>query len=158
MPCELGVFRRYLKFQSDDPGVEPEQVAVIGRIESLVKISGATDDGSIMFSPFPAARGAEKTLLLQSDVPGLELEVDTTRLPFFLEKPELKKHKQHSGGYQSWKLTLKVAPGKLAGRFPNPADPTLRDCAIYIKATQKDRKDQPPRSIRIPLAGMANIG
>jgi hypothetical protein len=31
-------------------------------------------------------------------------------------------------------------------------DPSLRDCAIYLKT-----KDKPPRSIRIPIAGTANV-
>jgi hypothetical protein len=154
-PSEVGVIRRYLEFKSTDEGVEPEQVPVTGRIESLVKIGNVSNDGHVVFGPFPAERGAERKVLLESDVPGLELEVDQTRLPPFLEVPRLEKFKPR-GAHQSWRLTLRVMPNKANGRFPDPAVDAVRDSAVYIKATQKDKPDK-PRLIRIPLAGTGNI-
>jgi hypothetical protein len=152
VPFELGAFRRYIEFRNEDEAAEPQQTPITGSVESLVRLDA--EGGQVVFGPFPRTKGTEKKVLLESDTPGLELEVDQARTPAFLESPRLEPLDVSSTGHQSWRLTLKVRPDALAGRFPNQADPKLRDSAVYITAREKTKV---PRTIRIPVTGAANI-
>jgi hypothetical protein len=153
MPFELGVFRRSIEFRcADGTGIDPMQTALIGQVQGPVQVGDQIDGGHINLGTFYTADGSRKHILLQSDLSGLELEVDTSRIPAFLEKPVLELPDVSPSGHRTWRLTVESAPGKAVGRFPNPLEPVFRDSAIYIKT-----KDDSPRTIRIPVTGMANL-
>jgi hypothetical protein len=151
-PFEIGHFRRYVKLTSPDEGIEPVEVKVTGVVEGDVKVGGPKDGSAILLGPFPSRRGARGDITLQSDRPNLELTLDTTRVPQYV-KPRLEGPEKTLGGHRMWVLRVEVPPSAARGEFPRPEDPVFRDSAIYVKTN-----DQPSRSIRIPVLGVANEG
>jgi hypothetical protein len=149
-PLEWGRFRRYLKL---DGGEGAEQlVALEGLVRGDVQVGDPEEGGRVGLSPFPAGKGTEHRVLLHSDVPGMELEVDTARTSEFLEA-RLEKPETVPSGHRTWRLIVKVLPNMVHGKFPSADDPALRDSAVYLK-----RKGGPPRSVRIPVGGTATAG
>jgi hypothetical protein len=149
-PFELGRFRRYLRV---DAGEGAEQlVALEGLVRGDVRVGAPQEGGLVVLPPFPASKGTEYRVVVQSDVPGLDLEVDTTRGADFLEA-RLEKPKTAPSGHRIWHLIVNVLPNKVHGPFPSADDPALRDSAVYLK-----RKAGPPRTIRIPVRGTATSG
>jgi len=149
-PCGLGPFRREVMLTGVE-GMEPLKVAVTGVVEGAVRVDSG--EGVVRFGPFNRHRGAQYPLTLGSDVPGLGLVLDRVRTAHFLkvhlpERPEVS-----ASGHRSWRLRVEVLPKRVSGSFPRQDDPALRDCAVYLKTTEK-----PPRSIRIPVNGTANDG
>jgi hypothetical protein len=149
-PIEWGHFRRYVNLTSDDPGIEPVQVKVSGDMQGEVTI-GSNKEKTINLGPFARSQGARGDVVLQTDVKGLELELDLARVPEYLkvrfpEKPEVS-----PSGHRMWLLEVEVPRNAANGEFPRPDDPVYRDSAIYVKTNEN-----PPRSIRVPVAGAAN--
>jgi hypothetical protein len=153
MPMEMGAFYRYVEFIPDAAGIEPLESAITGQVLAVVTVGDGESAGHIQFGPFVRSEGKSLKTLLQSDAPNLELEVDPTRVPVFLDPPKLKLVDVTPSGHRSWELEMQVPPNKAAGRFPNAEDPAYRDSAIYIKT-----KEKAPRTIRIPVSGVANDG
>jgi hypothetical protein len=152
-PWELGIFRREVEFACAEAGIEPLQMTVTGRIEGPVKVGEGEREGMILFGAFRAGQGAQQHIVLQSDVKGLDLEVDVGRLPPFLAVPQLSPPEVASTGHRTWRLRVTVPPDKAAGHFPDSRLPGYGDSAIYLKT-----KEPTPRTIRIPVAGTANLG
>jgi hypothetical protein len=153
VPCALGRFRRPVEFRWGDDGAEPQYSVLMGEVKGFVTVGDSEGGGRIDFGSFPSAQGKEYVLTLESDVAGLDLEVDTSRVADFLEPPQLGPPDVAPSGHRTWRLHVKVSPGKAVGTFPNPADPIASDCAIYVKT-----KEKRPRSIRIPVTGTADVG
>jgi hypothetical protein len=151
-PFELGHFRRFVKLTCDAEDFEPVLVEVSGMLQGDVTVGGPKEGGAIQLGPFPSRRGAREAINLQTDVAGLDLELDTSRVPAFL-KAKLDPPEVSSTGHRTWKLAVEVPPNAVRGQFPNAEDPALRDSAIYVKT-----KETPPRAIRIPVLGTANEG
>jgi hypothetical protein len=152
-PIEYGRFRRFLTVRSPDEGVAPQKTMVSGTVTGPVTVGSREDDGSMVFGVFPSRLGFRQQITLQSDEPGLELEVDFKRTPDFLEVKPLEEPHVSPTGHRTWVLKARVLPGKVTGTLPNPADPAFRDSAIYIKT-----KGDKPRTIRIPVRGSATEG
>ncbi len=145
-PVELGPFQRILTLTC--PGTDVKQRVVLsGSVQGDVTVGTRSDGGVVHLPPFRPGeeKEAEKTVLLQSDVAGLELEVDAARTPAILEVPPLEEP-EVVFGHRTWKLVVKVRPNQVFGPLP-------ADCAVYVK-----RKGGTPRTIRIPVVGTANSG
>jgi hypothetical protein len=153
VPCALGRFRRPVELRWGDDGAEPQYSVLTGEVKGFVTVGEPDDGGRIDFGSFPSAQGKEQVLTLETDVAGLDLEVDTSRVPEFLDLPRLGPPDVAPSGHRTWRLQAKVSPGKAVGVFPNPSDPIASDCAIYLKT-----KEKRPRSIRIPVTGTADVG
>jgi hypothetical protein len=152
MPFELGPFRRWVVLTaSDEDEIDPVRTVVSGRIEGDVTVGNPTDAGAIAFGVFERQRGARRTVVLQSSVPGLKLELDPDhKVPEYL-KVKLDKAREGPAGSRTWDLRVEVVPGGARGVFPRDDDPTYRDSALYLKTVEKT-----PRTIRIPVTGTAN--
>jgi hypothetical protein len=152
-PFEQGLFHRRVEFSGPD-GIQPLEASVTGRLVAVVTVGDAEGAGYVAFGPFLRSEGMVKKVVLHSDAPKLELEVDTDpgRVPEFIDTPKLEFQEETPSGHRTWLLTLQIPPNKgRGGRFPNAEDPAYRDSAIYIKT-----KEKPPRTIRVPLSGVAN--
>jgi hypothetical protein len=154
-PFELGTFRRFFSLRCAGEEGTTQVVAVIGRVGGEVTVG--TSDGWVRFGPFPSDAGTRPwKITLSSDVPDLDLEVDTSRVPPFLAPPELGKPEVVPGtNHKVWQLTLRVPPNKAAGPFPDLKVEALRDSAVYIKTIHPGDAGKAPRFIRIPLEGVA---
>lgn len=152
-PFDLGTFQRLLTFQLDDPADFNVNVTVTGRLAGDVQVGGESERGVIHFGPFNAHQGAFRQITLDSNVAGLELEVDPARLPMFVAPPQLSKPDVSGTGHRTWRLQVEVLPDKVSGRFPNPDIDAFRDSAIYLKMKAPGRAE---RTLRVPLEGTGN--
>jgi hypothetical protein len=137
--CELGPFRRFVRLTCAGTDVA-EQVVLTGSVVGDVVVGGPNAGGVV-----DVGQGATGKVSLQSDVPGLELEVDSARTPECLEV-KLEKPEVAPSGHRTWRLVVKVRPGTVSGPLP-------ADCAVYIK-----QKGEGGRTIRVPVVGTANSG
>jgi hypothetical protein len=153
MPFELGPFRRWVTLSgSEEDGIELVRTAVEGRIEGDVSVGNPSDAGAILLGVFERQRGARRSVVLQSNVPGLELKLDPDhKVPDFLKVQLADKAEIGPAGSRTWKLQVEAVPGRARGLFPRDDDPTYRDSAVYLKTLEKT-----PRTIRIPVKGTAN--
>ncbi len=151
-PLERGRFRRAVRLTCPDAGLS-QRVSLEGAVLGDVVVGTRADGGTVQMGSFPAAEGAAAMVPLQSDVTGLELEVDAARTPAFLDVPPLKEPEVTPSGHRTWKLVVRVRPNGVLGKFPSDDNPALRDSAVYVR-----RKGGPPRTIRIPVVGTANSG
>src|SRR5205085_4989895 len=131
-PFELGPFQRMMVLTSPDDSIEPEEVAITGRVEGEVTVTSSAGEGVLRFGTFDRSKGSRRlTTTLESDVPGLRLEVDRARTPEYLSihlpEPEVS-----PSGHQTWFLQAQVPPNQARGIFPRQDDPTYRDSAIYV--------------------------
>jgi hypothetical protein len=55
-PIEWGHFRRYVKLTSDDDGIEPVEVKLVGEVHGDVTVGSGTEGGSINLGPFVRSR------------------------------------------------------------------------------------------------------
>jgi hypothetical protein len=149
-PIEIGVFGRRFEVRSDEEGIEPVRFLVIGELQGSVKVGLADDKGMVTFNGFRGDRGTQKVITLLSDEKGLELKLDTEHTAKFLDV-KLENPQSFSNGRQTWKLSVRVPPGRVHGSFPRQDDPVYRDSAVYVKML--DGKQ--PRSLRIPVSGEA---
>jgi hypothetical protein len=138
-PLELGPFRRTVRLTCAGTDVA-ERVVLTGLVVGDVTVGGPNAGGVV-----DVGQGATAKVSLQSDVPGLELEVDAARTPECLEV-KLEKPEVAPSGHRTWRLVVKVRPGTVSGPLPG-------DCAVYIK-----RKGEGGRTIRVPVVGTANSG
>jgi hypothetical protein len=152
-PFGLGHFRRYVRLSSADEGIEPVDVRVAGVVEGDVRVGSVKEAGVLTLGPFPSSRGTRGSITVQTDVPGLNLELDSSRIPAYLKVRFPKEPEVTSTGHRMWVIDVEVPPGAARGDFPRTGDPVYHDSAIYVKTNET-----PPRSIRIPVVGTANEG
>jgi len=155
-PMEWGRFSRIVQLSSSDPGLDPVQVQVTGEVLGDIRISIGDEAGTINFGPFRRTHGAHRTVNLESDEPSIELELDLTRKPKFLNAT-LSAPQETVAGHRSWMLRVEVPPNAARGEFPRTDNPDYRDCAIYVKI-KNGKNSTSFRSIRIPVKGVANDG
>ncbi len=150
-PFGLGHFRRYVRLTSDDEGIEPVEVKVAGVVQGDVQVGGDKEAGAINLGPFPRNRGTRGSITVQTDVPKLKLELDSSRIPEYLKVRFPTEPEVTPTGHRMWVLEVEVPANAARGTFPRSDDPVYHDGAIYVKTTET-----PPRSIRIPVIGTAN--
>jgi len=155
-PMEWGRYHRVVLVSSTDPGIDPIQVQVSGEVLGDISVGGGDEMGTINLGPFPRTRGARHSIVLQTDEKGIDLELDTTRKPNFLNVT-LSKPEESAGGHRSWVLSVEVPPNAARGEFPLADNPDYRDSAIYVK-TRGGKSGRSLRSIRVPVRGVANEG
>jgi hypothetical protein len=147
---DLGTFQRFVELTSEDEGIRPAQVVVTGTVLGEVTVGRRGGPGTLQLGQFSSRRGKRDSITLESDEPGLKLELDERRLPGYL-KAELSREPEEVGGHRLWRLEVRVLPGQAHGSFPRQDDPAYRDSAIYVKTVTPR-----PRFIRIPVVGTAN--
>jgi hypothetical protein len=148
-PFELGNFRRQIEVLTD---AQPDKVLSLtftGIVLGDVQINGVDDSGGISFGNFPKdSLPQPRVISFRGEAPDLKLELDTTRVPEFLQATLL----QDTGGDEAsraWKLEVKLRPG-VYGTFPRDDDPAYRDSAIYLRTV-----GTAPQYIRIGVRGDA---
>jgi hypothetical protein len=138
---DLGPF--YRKVELRMPGEpEPHPMDLTGSVVGDVGIPAEEpkDRDRVVFTTFPSSRGMSKPVYLESNKPGLELEL-AEKSPDYLEVALGKPRTE--GGRTTWELTVTVPPNRASGRFP-------KDAAVVLTI-----KGDPPRRIRLPVVGMA---
>lgn len=151
-PIEWGLFRRLVQLSSADEDLVPVQVKVTGQVLGDITVGSGQGSGAIHLGPFPRKRGTHGEILLHTDEKSIDLELDTSHPSEYL-KARLGKPKEAAAGHRSWLLHVEVPPNAARGEFPRSDNPLYRDSAIYVKT-----KEKKPRSIRIPVVGVANEG
>jgi hypothetical protein len=149
-PFEWGQFQRYLSVTSPDENVEAQIVELRGAVLGDVTVGDRGEGGWVSFGSFRYSEGKKGTITLQSDVPGLDLEVDDARTPAFLQV-KLKNQYTSPEGHRTWRFDVTVKPLEGPVTIPASDDAAFRDSAFYVKT-----KEKPPRSIRVPVRGTAN--
>lgn len=152
---EWGRFYRVVQLSSSDPSIEPVLVQVTGEVLGDISIGSGDEGGTINLGPFPRMHGTRRAINLETDEKTLDLELDKTRLPKFLNVTLA--DPQDTGGHRSWVLRVSVPPNAARGEFPRLDNPDYRDSAIYVK-TKGGKTGTSLRSIRIPVRGVANEG
>lgn len=154
-PMEWGRFQRVVQLSSPDSSFDPVHVQVTGEVVGDISIGVGDELGTINLGPFPRKHGAKRAINLETDEKKIELELDQTRKPKFLNVSL--SAPQNSAGHRSWVLRVEVPPNGARGEFPRKDNPDYRDSAIYVK-TKGGKAGASLRSIRIPVRGVANEG
>ncbi|GEM_PF-306569 len=153
-PMEWGRFHRVVQLSSSDPGIDPVQVQVTGEVIGDISMTG-DEGGTINLGPFPRRHGTHSQVNLDTDEKGIDLELDMTRKPKYLNVTL--SAPQELAGHRSWVLRVEVPPNAARGEFPRADNPDYRDSAIYVK-TKGGKSGTSLRSMRIPVKGVANEG
>lgn len=146
-PFELGNFRRRVEVVTDVFD-KPLSVAFTGVVQSDVQISGVDDGGGVPFGTFRRDSSPTRTVTIRSDAPGLQMELDRSRVPEYLEA-KLTDESAPGGLGKTWKLDLRVKPTAF-GPFPRDDDPAYRDSAVYVRSVGPT-----PQVIRVSVRGDA---
>jgi hypothetical protein len=151
-PCEIGNFRRRIEVQTDASDT-PLKWTLSGVVRGDMRIANVDDSGGISFGSFRRdSPPAPRSVLLQSAVPGLKLEVDERRLPDFL-RASISREPDSTEQFSKWKLEIRVLPS-VYGQFPREDEPGYRDSAVYVRSVGTG----PRQTIRIAVRGDAGNG
>jgi len=152
-PFPVGPFGRRILLTSRDAGVVDKAVVISGHVEGVVRVAETdTEAGGVNFSTFRSSKGKKKMVVLESEVKGLKLEVDTERTAKFLSASV--RLDARRGEEERWQLLIEVLPDKARGPFPR-SEEGYKDCAVYLKALEKGK---PPRLVRVAVQGIAGEG
>jgi hypothetical protein len=146
---DIGPFKRRLLLSLAGEEGEPVEIKLSGLIAGPVTV-GYDNNWTIRFNVFDRGKGCTRTTPVVSDIPGLRLEVDTTRTARFLEVQLAPEPANGLGGQARWLLEVHVPPNLVNGPFPRN-DAEYRDCAVYLRS----RGDK-AYSIRVPVEGVAS--
>lgn len=159
-PIEWGEYSRHVVLHTSSD-FEPVTVRVSGAVLGDIIVGGGKGGGALNLGPFPRRRGVvgnkpNNSITLQTDEEDVELELDRSRVPEYLN-PSLSKPQQSRNGHRQWVLRVEVPPNEVRGTFPRDDDPVYRDSAIYVK-TKVGNSTKSSHKIRIPVLGVANDG
>jgi len=127
-------------------------VNMTGAIDSEVRVNGVNEEGFLEFRNFPAHQGKKVLMRLETSNPEARLEIDTTRTaPFLQVKQKGEPESLRQGKGMGYDFDVIIGPNKVNGAFPREDDPTLRDSAIYFRASGKASK-----LIRVPVTGRSD--
>ncbi len=146
-PFDLGNFRRTVEVHTD-ASEKPLPVAFKGTVKGDVQVYGTDESGAINFGSFRRGSEPERAVTIRSEVPGVELDLDKTRVPEYL-RATLTEEPTLGGGGKAWKLLLRALPGAY-GAFPRDDDPAYRDSAVYVRTA-----GPAPQSLRVAVKGDA---
>jgi hypothetical protein len=138
---ELGPLGRRLVVKLNNGSPDDDvNVILTGVVRGAIRVGDASDRDRIDLGTFPARRGVDKRVTITSTDTGINLKV-VGKSPEALQV-ELKE--QPAGvGQKRWLLHVEVAPNTFSGMLPS-------DTAVYLQTDAN-----PPRSIRIPVVGVA---
>jgi hypothetical protein len=139
---DLGHFNRKIVLQSSDleflPGTNEFNVSVQGYVQGEVSVGLERDKDQVNLGSYLVTRGTTKTVPVETLKSGLKLKkIDQT--PPFLDVQLKEKGNSLEGTRYS--MTVTVPPNR--GYLPE-------DSVIVLETN-----DQPPRKVRIPVAGIA---
>jgi hypothetical protein len=127
-PIEIGSFRRRIEIVSGDRDTTPLHVTFEGGVSGAVRV---VEGGRLDFGTVVGKKGATRTVSVRSEVKGMDLEVDQSRMPRFLKaelgSPEVRK--VGTGEERTWLIEVRVLPGTTSGPFPRASE----DGAVYLK-------------------------
>jgi hypothetical protein len=132
---DLGPFHHRLEIHSPEL-VEPIEVDVFGSVLGELRLTGS-EQQRISLGDFDARAGVSRTELIESETPGLKLELEQ-KFPDYL-KVEVKEADEPN----RWKVTVTVPPNRAFGMLP-------RESSLLFKIG-----GTPVRRIRIPVSGHA---
>lgn len=138
---DLGPFQREVRLTTG-ANAAPLQVSINGSVRSEFVVGVPEDKGRINLGNIKSSVGTAKVVLLSTEIPGVQLQVDTVHPDFLRVKLE-EVRQPMVPGKKRWRLHLEVPPHRLAG--PVPAN-----SAIILKTL-----DDSPRRLRIPILGHA---
>jgi hypothetical protein len=135
---DLGPLTRRITIKESVQG-ESWRLPIAGLVRGEVQVGGGDDRGRIALGSFKLERGTSKSVLLTSTAANVELERERATDPTL----EATLESLSGDGPKQWRLTVTVAPNKLAGDLPSNA-------AIVLKIKDSTRR------IRIPVTGNAH--
>jgi hypothetical protein len=139
---DLGPFTRPITLTTDcEAGAQ--KIDIHGVVVGEVRIVGE-ERNLINLSLFNADEGRQANLVLESERPTLQLELEKYAPDYLQVDLQERSNPSPTGGKQ-WELKVVVPPNKAAGRLP--AD------SVVVLTT----KDSPPRRFRIPISGHATL-
>jgi hypothetical protein len=141
---ELGEYNRKIILTSDDsefaPGSHELAVSVKGRVQGEVSIGVPADQSKVNLGIYPVTRGTNVLVPIETLKPGLKLK-KVEQTPTYLDV-ELTQSGMSLEGVR-YKMKVVVPPNR--GSLPEDSTITLETI------------DNPPRKVRIPVVGKANI-
>lgn len=153
---ELGPFTRQIEFMilsqdKKEPEIDTKAEARIsGKVEGEFRVLDADQKGRMTFGVFPRSLGAKKEIKIETDLTGIELELDLKKTSEFLKVKPMSGWPQDQPGRRTWKYQVEISGGTVSGQFPRD-DEFYRDSAIYLKS-----KGPNSRSIRVPVEGRSD--
>ena len=153
---ELGPFSRQVEVLIISPkDKQPDQDSkvdfrVSGKVEGEFRVLDAEQKGRVSFGAFQRTLGAKREIKIETDLTGIELELDEKRTADFLKVKPSPGFPQDQSGRRTWKYQVDIPPGAISGPFPRD-DEFFRDSAMYLKS-----KGPNSRSIRVPVEGRSD--
>jgi hypothetical protein len=99
---------------------------------------------------FQRGLGSKKELKIETDLQGIDLELDISKTTTYLKVKLVSGWPQDVSGRRTWKYSIEIAPNTVSGPFPRD-DEFFRDSSFYLKS-----QGNASRSIRVPVEGRAD--
>jgi len=153
---ELGPFSRQIEFiitKNNQKDLESEtrvEARITGKVEGEFRILDAEQRGRLSMGVFQRGLGAKKELKIETDLPGIDLELDMPKTTAYLKVKLVPGWPQDVSGRRTWKYSIEIAPNSVSGPFPRD-DEFFRDSSFYLKS-----QGNASRSIRVPVEGRAD--
>jgi hypothetical protein len=153
---ELGPFSRQIEFiitknnQKDLESDTRVEARITGKVEGEFRILDAEQRGRLSMGVFQRGLGSKKELKIETDLQGIDLELDIVKTTPYLKAKLVSGWPQDVSGRRTWKYSVEIAPNTVSGPFPRD-DEFFRDSSFYLKS-----KGNSSRSIRIPVEGRAD--
>lgn len=153
---ELGPFSRQIEFvitknnQKDLEFDTRVEVKITGKVEGEFRILDAEQRGRLSMGVFQRGLGSKKELKIETDLQGIDLELDLAKTAPYLKVKPVSGWPQDVSGRRTWKYSIEIAPNTVSGPFPRD-DEFFRDSSFYLKSLGNSS-----RSIRIPVEGRAD--
>ena len=153
---ELGPFTRQIEFiitknsQKDLESDTRVETKINGKVEGEFRILDAEQRGRLSMGVFQRGLGAKKELKIETDLQGIDLELDVAKTTSYLKVKAVPGWPQDILGRRTWKYSIEILPNTVSGPFPRD-DEFFRDSSFYLKS-----KGNTSRSIRVPVEGRAD--
>ena len=150
---ELGPFSRQVEFlivKNSQKDLEPDtrvETKITGKVEGEFRILDAEQRGRLSMGVFQRGLGAKKELKIETDLQGIDLELDVAKTTSYLKVKSVAGWPQDVSGRRTWKYSIEILPNTVSGPFPRD-DEFFRDSSFYLKS-----QGNSSRSIRIPVEG-----
>jgi hypothetical protein len=138
---DLGLFHRKLIFATNQEDIPTLELAVEGVVRGDVTVGTESERDKIVLKTFPARKGKEVSVPLESNQPDMRLTIDS-RKPDYLKVNLVERTDAAAPGRKRWDLRVTVPPNGPAGQ--------LVDCYVKLKTNTE-------RYIRIPVVGRATF-
>lgn len=153
---ELGPFSRQIEFiitKNNNKEFESDskvEVKITGKVEGEFRILDAEQKGRLSMGVFQRTMGAKRELKIETDLQGIDLELDMVKTTPYLKVKPFTGWPQDVAGRRTWKYLIEIAPNSVSGPFPRD-DEFYRDSSFYLKS-----KGDSARTIRVPVEGRSD--